>query len=178
LRNGLANPLRCFPDVCIAAASKCFLQLSASGTKAAAVIYYLVRMRSAVDATNSLIRTLILHAIPSGAITALCAMTSFALYKGFPGTKMASLTSYVLGRLYSQALLNTLNLRKQLRHGAPVSHYTFRSANHAKDTISFPNQTIALDKISVRHERTQQVEIGTDEKLAMDKRYEVDSESV
>jgi hypothetical protein len=146
-----------------------------------AVIFFLLRIKSAVDATNSLIKTLILHAIPAGALTAIAATLTFVLFKAFPQTNVNYLFSFLMGRLYTQALLNTLNLRTHLRsQQTAVSQYTFRSAGQVnlKDNVSFPGRPIALDKISVSHERSQQVEIGQDEKLAMDRRFEVDGHSV
>jgi hypothetical protein len=87
--------------------------------------------------------------------------------------------SFGIGRLYSLALLNTLNMRKGFRkEAAGPTQYTFRSGTQVKETASYPGHAIALDKISVSHERSQQVEIGADEKLPSDKRYEVDERSV
>jgi hypothetical protein len=60
---------------------------------AGALIYFLLQLKSTFASTNAVLRKVIIFAIPSGAVTAIFALASFALVEIFPHTSV----SYIFG---------------------------------------------------------------------------------
>ncbi|KAJ7182494.1 hypothetical protein C8R43DRAFT_6212 [Mycena crocata] len=62
--------------------------------------------------SETLLTTLINRVVQTGAVTVVCAAVGFGLYLGFPTTNYEYVPSYILGKLYTNSLVLTLNLRR------------------------------------------------------------------
>jgi len=77
--------------------------------------YYLQRGRSGFEKTNSLISRIIQYTIATGLLTSLYAFACVITYFAVPHTFTFIAMHLSLGRLYTNALLVTLNSRRSLR---------------------------------------------------------------
>jgi len=77
--------------------------------------FYLRRGRSGFEKTNSLISRIIQYTIATGLLTSLYAFGCVITYFAIPRTFIFIAMHFSLGRLYTNALLVTLNSRRKLR---------------------------------------------------------------
>ncbi|KAJ7112896.1 hypothetical protein C8R44DRAFT_881948 [Mycena epipterygia] len=72
-------------------------------------------IRSYSKATYSLLNNLIVNTIETGAITAVLALTQLILFEVFPATLLHVALEFIVGRLYANVLLATLNGRHRAK---------------------------------------------------------------
>ncbi|EEB91558.1 hypothetical protein MPER_10061, partial [Moniliophthora perniciosa FA553] len=128
---------------------------------AVALSYYLHRNRSGVKSTDTLINKLIVHAINNGALTSLASISAVIVLVPIPKNLVYLAIYEVVGNLYANSLLSTLNSRRShvlIRASLPVtvdsSHLSFAnpgssseiSSTHAVDTPAnvFPKVNFAI----------------------------------
>ncbi|KAF4615926.1 hypothetical protein D9613_011349 [Agrocybe pediades] len=85
-------------------------------TAAMLQILFNARAISALSRTGNLVNTLISNAIQTGAITVVCAGVDLALFVAYTSSNFHFVPAYILGKLYSNSLLATLNTRETLRN--------------------------------------------------------------
>ncbi|KAJ6626601.1 hypothetical protein B0H10DRAFT_1997836 [Mycena sp. CBHHK59/15] len=72
--------------------------------------------------TDRLITKLTYHTIETGAVTAVVAIVDLAFFFGTPpGTYLAGIPSFMLGKIYSNVMMANLNARTRM-DGEPVAH--------------------------------------------------------
>ncbi|OCH90786.1 hypothetical protein OBBRIDRAFT_776407 [Obba rivulosa] len=95
-------------------------------TVACSQVVLLWRRRSTVSRTNSLLRTLMLYSISTGAVTTVCALLQLITFASMPNNLVYIAFFTALPVLLFNALLATLNARQSLRdiagmNGEPIS---------------------------------------------------------
>ncbi|KAF9647046.1 hypothetical protein BDM02DRAFT_2821025 [Thelephora ganbajun] len=75
----------------------------------------LSRARSSVQRSNTMITLLIAFSVQTGMLTSLCAVASLVTIIASPNTFIYICFYFLLGRLYCNSLLATLNVRKAIR---------------------------------------------------------------
>ncbi|KAF8137822.1 hypothetical protein K438DRAFT_1947105 [Mycena galopus ATCC 62051] len=110
-----------------------------------------VRRQSNSKRTVSLLNNLIVSTVETGAITAVLALTQLVLYKTSPTTYMHVTIEFVLGRLYCNVLLATLNGRHRnpdqeppQEQGGAVGNRTTLIFEQGTEMNPFPNEQISL----------------------------------
>ncbi|KAF8798639.1 hypothetical protein BYT27DRAFT_7246559 [Phlegmacium glaucopus] len=91
--------------------------------------------RTAFRKSNTIINKLIIFSVNTGLITSLCALASMISILVAGNTFIYIAFFFCLGRLYTNSLLSTLNLREVIRRG---SH----SEGSSLDTMSFSVQNV------------------------------------
>ncbi|KAH7912380.1 hypothetical protein BJ138DRAFT_800934 [Hygrophoropsis aurantiaca] len=76
--------------------------------------YYLHGSRTGFKRTDSLVNTLILYALSTGAITAAIALANLITFFSQPTSLVTLGLNFILAKVYSNSLLATLNARKHL----------------------------------------------------------------
>ncbi|RPD74470.1 hypothetical protein L226DRAFT_74988 [Lentinus tigrinus ALCF2SS1-7] len=74
--------------------------------------------RTNFSKSNTLINKLIVFAVNTGLLTSVCACISLITFFAMPGAFIYILFYFLIGRLYSNSLMATLNARKSLREGS------------------------------------------------------------
>ncbi|KAJ3484411.1 hypothetical protein NLI96_g5671 [Meripilus lineatus] len=82
-----------------------------------------------IPRTQTVIRTLIIYAINTGALTSLSAISCLIAFAASPSTPIFQVFYLILPELYLNSLLATLNARKKLRQ---------HNAGSTSDHLSFP----------------------------------------
>ncbi|KAF7333301.1 ANK-REP-REGION domain-containing protein [Mycena sanguinolenta] len=77
--------------------------------------WYLHREMTMSDRVNSLIKRVIWYTLATGLATSVLAMSALIAYVVWPDTFISLALNFSLGRMYTNALLATLNSRKHLR---------------------------------------------------------------
>ncbi|KAJ7095513.1 hypothetical protein C8R44DRAFT_889938 [Mycena epipterygia] len=80
----------------------------------ACMTYILARVKSRTfwATSETMLTTLINRVVQSGAVTSICAAVDLALFAGIVDTNFHFVPSYILGKLYTNSLMLTLNLRR------------------------------------------------------------------
>ncbi|KAJ7464466.1 hypothetical protein FB451DRAFT_1263586 [Mycena latifolia] len=68
--------------------------------------------------TETILTKLIHRVIQTGAASAICAAVDLAMFVGFPSTNFHVVPAYILGKLYTNSLMLTLNLRHPTAPGS------------------------------------------------------------
>ncbi|KAJ7159323.1 hypothetical protein C8R43DRAFT_1234065 [Mycena crocata] len=79
-------------------------------------ILYTAKSSTRVSNTDSLLNRLILNVIQTGTVTVVCAGVALALFINFTDKNYYFAFIYILGKLYSNSFMATLNLRAPRRH--------------------------------------------------------------
>ncbi|KAF7328353.1 hypothetical protein MVEN_02550800 [Mycena venus] len=77
-------------------------------------ILWQARVRSPWKATDSIITKLIYHTVETGAVTAITAGIELVLFLVYPTTFLDDVPAFLLGKLYSNVVLATLNSRSKV----------------------------------------------------------------
>ncbi|KAF8199309.1 hypothetical protein K438DRAFT_1966516 [Mycena galopus ATCC 62051] len=97
--------------------------------------------------TDSIITKLIYHTVETGAVTAIAAGIELVLFLVYPTTFLDDIPAFLLGKLYSNGVLETLNSRPKV--ASPVSEEFAVSMSTTADGVQFRlrsnNQTINDD---------------------------------
>ncbi|KDQ57073.1 hypothetical protein JAAARDRAFT_207418 [Jaapia argillacea MUCL 33604] len=83
---------------------------------AAALCTLLHRSRTGFRSTNNMVNRLMVFAVNTGLLTSLCAICSLSFFLAYPNTFIYIAFYFMLGRLYMNSLLATLNARKGLKN--------------------------------------------------------------
>ncbi|KAJ7114300.1 hypothetical protein C8R44DRAFT_881161 [Mycena epipterygia] len=104
------NQMRWYPGVWIWFAGS----LVADVLVTACMTYILARAKSRTfwATSETMLTTLINRVVQSGAVTSVCAAVDLALFAGIVDTNFHFVPSYILGKLYTNSLMLTLNLRR------------------------------------------------------------------
>ncbi|KAF7362650.1 hypothetical protein MVEN_00614100 [Mycena venus] len=81
-------------------------------------ILWRAKCRSGLESTETILNRLIINTVETGAITATLALIELALFKTMPETYYHITIEYILGRMYSNVLLATLNGRHRSRNAS------------------------------------------------------------
>ncbi|EJF65671.1 hypothetical protein DICSQDRAFT_77347 [Dichomitus squalens LYAD-421 SS1] len=73
--------------------------------------------RTEFSKSNALINKLMVFAVNTGLLTSICAVTSLITFFAVPNSFVYITFYYLIGRLYNNSLLATLNARRSLREG-------------------------------------------------------------
>lgn len=82
---------------------------------AAALCFYLQKMRSSHSAADSMINTLIIYAVNTGLLTSTISLSTLVLFNIMPTNLVFVCMYFVLSKLYAISFLATLNTRKIIR---------------------------------------------------------------
>ncbi|KAI0336997.1 hypothetical protein BDW22DRAFT_1040348 [Trametopsis cervina] len=93
----------------------------ADSTIAIALCIFLARHRTSIKRTNSIVRSLMLYSINTGALTSICALTVLITYSVMPDNFVFIALYFALPKLFLNSLLATLNARQKLRDGGTGS---------------------------------------------------------
>jgi len=120
--------------------------------------YYLRSSRSTSITMNDVIDKLILYTFENGSITAAATIISMICWLASPNNLIFMGIHFVIGKLYANSLLATLNTREMLRRGRsqggsntgdPMPVALFGSRGHARQ-ISTPDSRDDLAKASLQ----------------------------
>ncbi|KAJ7215285.1 hypothetical protein B0H12DRAFT_1242022 [Mycena haematopus] len=70
------------------------------------------KKKTSWSGTETLLTSLINRVITTGAATAVCAAVDLGMFLGYPTTNYHVVPAYILGKLYTNSLMLTLNLRR------------------------------------------------------------------
>ncbi|KAJ7277788.1 hypothetical protein C8J57DRAFT_1503625 [Mycena rebaudengoi] len=84
------------------------------------LVFYLQQGRTHFDRTNFVVAQVIHYTVATGLATSVLAVACLAAYLAAPHTFIFIAMHFSLGRLYTNALLATLNSRRNLRHGTQI----------------------------------------------------------
>ncbi|CAK5271329.1 unnamed protein product [Mycena citricolor] len=116
-------------------------------TIATSLSWYLLRSRTGIKTTDSVVNKLILYAMNTGTLTAIVVLIDMICFLTMPNNLIHIAFNLVSGKLYTNSLLATLNYRDTVRSHAP------RAMNM--------NTTISLSHMSAATGPTGGSSIGT-----------------
>jgi len=76
--------------------------------------------RSLVKSTRAMVKNLVIHSVETGTVTVAAALLDLVLFLVFPDNYLHLCINTILSKLYSNALLASLNARKGLENGTSV----------------------------------------------------------
>ncbi|OCH83749.1 hypothetical protein OBBRIDRAFT_507125 [Obba rivulosa] len=130
-------------------------------------VVLLLKRRSNVRRTDSMIRTLIVYSVNTGLLTTACALTLLITWATMPDSLIYDIFFSALPTLLFNALLATLNARKELRekaHGTaglislPLAPAAPTSSNISTQVSQFQDsQEAAFNAIEIKIERSEQI---------------------
>jgi len=90
-----------------------------------ASLLWSAKSKSGFRSTETLLNRLIINTVETGAITATLALVELILFKKFSATYYHITVEYILGRMYSNVLLATLNGRHRSRNASEreINHF-------------------------------------------------------
>ncbi|KAJ7700341.1 hypothetical protein B0H17DRAFT_1176754 [Mycena rosella] len=120
------------------------------------------RMKTPWKRTDSLITKLIFNTVETGVITAVVAIADVVLFIMFPSNNLQQTPAFILGKLYSNLLLVTLNARASTSTGTPsgsrAANISGENNNHELQWRRQTNQDSEARKIHI----TTVTEVTTD----------------
>ncbi|KAJ7928382.1 hypothetical protein B0H13DRAFT_2311663 [Mycena leptocephala] len=84
------------------------------------LVFYLQQGRTHFDRTNFVVARVVHYTVATGLATSILAVACLAAYLAAPHTFIFIAMHFSLGRLYTNALLATLNSRRNLRQVTPI----------------------------------------------------------
>lgn len=118
--------------------SMCVNAVAAAGDIliAAFLCIFLQQSRTGFSRSDNLINTLMLYSINTGLLTSICAAMSLISIIAWPDTFIYVAFYFVVGRLYCNSLLATLNARKGIRRDSYNEHLSLSLQGVRKPTNS------------------------------------------
>ncbi|KAJ7111726.1 hypothetical protein C8R44DRAFT_985235 [Mycena epipterygia] len=113
--------------------------------------WYLQREKSGFERTKFILTRVIQFTVSTGLVTSLLALGSLAAYIGSPNTFIWLAMHFSLGRMYTNALLATLNSRHKLRTllSTPISVQVPASAGGSVGQSTIQDSTLQnMDKLT------------------------------
>ncbi|OCH84356.1 hypothetical protein OBBRIDRAFT_414144 [Obba rivulosa] len=130
-------------------------------------VVLLLKRRSNVRRTDSMIRTLIVYSVNTGLLTTACALTLLITWVTMPDNLIYLIFFSALPTLLFNALLATLNARQELReraHGTtglislPIAPAAPTSSNTSTHVSRFQDsQEVAFNAIEIKIEQSEQI---------------------
>lgn len=102
---------------------------------ALALCFFLRKLRTGYDNSDSLVNTLTIYAINTGALTSAISLCTLVLYNTHPEAFYFTASYFVLGKLYAISLLCTLNTRKTVRGRGTDRAATSNRTPHTADSF-------------------------------------------
>ncbi|KAG6811391.1 hypothetical protein H0H92_007635 [Tricholoma furcatifolium] len=105
---------------------------------AASLCYFLLRLRTGLHSSDSIVNSLILYAINTGALTGACSLTTILLFNFGPEDSLYFIAVYfVVSKMYAISYMATLNTRRTVRgrgtdRQGGTTGYTNKSNGNAK----------------------------------------------
>ncbi|KAF9475340.1 hypothetical protein BDN70DRAFT_254416 [Pholiota conissans] len=99
---------------------------------AATLTYYLNRARTGIKQTDKIIDKLMIYAINNGILTSITGIVALAFVFAFPNDLYSVAIAQIIGNLYSNSLMATLNSRNKTKESAPSS---LEIASHGLSTF-------------------------------------------
>ncbi|PPQ64158.1 hypothetical protein CVT24_008793 [Panaeolus cyanescens] len=106
---------------------------------AAALCYFLRRLRTGYRKSDTLVNTLTIYAVNTGALTGALSLLTLILYNARPDTFFFMASYFSLGKLYAISFICTLNTRKVIR-----GRGTDRQGSSANTSGNARNNTFML----------------------------------
>jgi len=128
---------------------------------AAALCFFLRRLRTGFESSDSLVHSLSIYAINTGALTSATSITTLVVYNAYPNTFHCMASYFVLGKLYAISFLATLNTRKIIRNREvnskakppipplPSNVYVMSSPNGQTKPYTWQQKKIEIEVCSV-----------------------------
>lgn len=108
-----------------------------------ALIFYLLRLRTGYQQSDSLVHSLVRYTINTGAVTTAVSSATVVLYNLMPHNLVFIGTYFILSKLYAISFLATLNTRRILKGGAGTDReVTSRSNNNNTNLFQFGTRII------------------------------------
>ncbi|KAJ7352154.1 hypothetical protein DFH08DRAFT_858037 [Mycena albidolilacea] len=104
---------------------------------AASLSYYLLKSRTGIKTTDSVVNKLILYAMNTGLLTGICVLIDMICFLTMPKNLIHIAFNLVVGKLYTNSLLATLNFRDTIRKGAKEVHTFSLNAMPTDTTANF-----------------------------------------
>ncbi|KAI0691421.1 hypothetical protein BC835DRAFT_116961 [Cytidiella melzeri] len=126
---------------------------------AIALCILLSQRKTGIRKTDSIVRSLMLYSINTGALTSICALAVLITYATMPMNFVFIAFYFVLPKLYFNSLLATLNARERLRDTStntagvvsiPLSSLEFSTRPMLSNTTSGHHNTTSLLEIEVQ----------------------------
>ncbi|KAF7299255.1 hypothetical protein MIND_00874200 [Mycena indigotica] len=103
--------------------------------------------------TDSLITTLIIHAVETGSITTIAAVLQLALFLSHPENFMHNAPLLILTKLYSNIVLATLNWRAERKH------HVFSESSNPSTGVNVAGQSFGLKRMPASGDRSKTVTV-------------------
>jgi len=135
-----ALPMETFADLAtIKALSMTVNALAAAGDVLIAAILCIMlhSSRTGFKRSDTMINTLIIFCVNTGLLTSLCAIASLVAIVVSPNTFIYICFYFLLGRLYCNSLLATLNARKAIRSLGENPSYSLQAIDDSNGTANF-----------------------------------------
>ncbi|KAJ7127438.1 hypothetical protein C8R43DRAFT_1027992 [Mycena crocata] len=131
---------------------------------AVTMIVILSQMRSVTPwtPTDSLIKKLLYHTVETGAVTAITAGVELILFILYPETFLDEIPAFLLGKMYSNVVLATLNARTRKRASWPVaSAIGFATPDVESHQLRFRESNTAMSNTDYDMELTRKESVPT-----------------
>ncbi|KAH9946303.1 uncharacterized protein BXZ73DRAFT_95807 [Epithele typhae] len=112
--------------------------------------------KTSFSRSNTLINKLMIFAINTGLLTGICACLSLITFFTAPDTFIYIIFYYLIGRLYSNSLMATLNARKGLRDGSSSRGELSLSLNNIPPSAGAYNSRVRGNDIAIRIDTTKE----------------------
>ncbi|KIJ48783.1 hypothetical protein M422DRAFT_66276 [Sphaerobolus stellatus SS14] len=128
---------------------------------AATLCYFLRAQRTVVS--QRLVDRLIAYTINTGLLTSFLAFIDIGLFISMPGNYIHLAFNFTIGRIYTNSLMGTLNLRRHLRKASAYHPTTSRGSKIPSTGVSSttqfainPNKKVFIDSLPPISSRTEQ----------------------
>ncbi|KAF5365649.1 hypothetical protein D9758_003160 [Tetrapyrgos nigripes] len=127
---------------------------------AASLSFYLHRSRTGIRTTDSIINKLLLYAINTGLLTSIFALTDMICFLTMPNNLIHIAFNLMIGKLYTNSLLASLNVRDSLREEL----YDNGKAGYTMSTFEarVPSRPTGASNLNSTKTDTSTIEIGPD----------------
>ncbi|KAG2009652.1 hypothetical protein CC2G_012557 [Coprinopsis cinerea AmutBmut pab1-1] len=120
---------------------------------AVALCLLLHRLRTGFSSSDSLINTLIVYAVNTGALTGFISFVTLLVYNVFPNSFYFMTFYFLLGKLYAISLLCTLNTRRSIRGKGTdqAEPPTVNTSGHRHNGVYLVSPTASRHKTPVHY---------------------------
>jgi len=124
----------------------------------AAIVRSLWRSRTGISRTNDIIARLIIWTVNTGILTSVCAILDMVVFSAFPRTLLHLFFNILLGKLYANSVLATLNNRRSAEVDSSHSEaYSLSTVSGGRPHVAKQGDT----RISGVHIMTQTIQDAT-----------------
>jgi len=134
---------------------------------AAALCYYLRKMRTGYRKADSLVNTLSIYAVNTGAITGAISLLTVVLYNARPEAFYFMASYFTLGKLYAISFLCALNTRKVLR-GRGTDQQGHSNTSNIRNTLFMVNNNGHLPLDYTSQVKSMEVDIRQEVSVVTD----------